>query len=219
MKNKIPDDMIAGTIHKTKTSGSLKIIKYNGCFDVIFEFAETGYSSVAQSSNIRLGSVKDPLHKSVYGIAFLGVGKYKSSINNKETIVYKTWNGMLKRCYHAQTQDRQPTYKGCTVCEEWFNFQNFADWYYKNYIDGYHLDKDIRLKGNKIYSPDTCMFVSLKDNNIAARAKHFKVKNPDGDTVEIYNLREFCRANDLGPGNMWSVISGRRRHHKNWTKA
>ena len=70
---------------------------------------------------------------------------------------------MLKRCYSKKCQKKQPAYKGCIVCEEWHNFQNFAKWYEENYydVDGERmcLDKDILVKHNKIYSPDTCIFV------------------------------------------------------------
>ena len=61
---------------------------------------------------------------------------------------------------------RHPTYKDVTVCEEWHNFQNFAKWFEDNYVEGFELDKDILVKGNKIYSPETCCFVPKEINSL-----------------------------------------------------
>ena len=70
---------------------------------------------------------------------------------------------MLQRCYYDKFHERNPTYIGCKVCDEWLNFQNFAEWYEKNYyeVEGETmcLDKDILVKHNKIYSTDTCIYV------------------------------------------------------------
>ncbi|OMH22071.1 hypothetical protein AC231_05460 [Clostridium pasteurianum] len=80
-----------------------------------------------------------------------------------EKKAYHTWYNMLTRCYNEKWQEKYPTYKGCIVCEEWHNYQVFSKWFYKNYyeIEGHRmdLDKDILIKGNKIYSPETSIFV------------------------------------------------------------
>ena len=81
---------------------------------------------------------------------------------------------MFDRCYYSGYQDNNPTYRGCTVAEEWHNFQNFAKWYEDNYIEGYQLDKDIKVEGNKVYGPDTCMFIS-KQENVEETDKGLKV--------------------------------------------
>ena len=66
---------------------------------------------------------------------------------------YKTWTGMLERCYSEAYQKRRTTYKGCSVCEEWLTFSNFRAWMED-------LDKDFIVEGNKVYSPETCVFIS-----------------------------------------------------------
>lgn len=80
---------------------------------------------------------------------------------------YRTWASMLRRCYSAKEQERYPTYKGCTVSAEWLTFSNFKSWMEKQDFEGKHLDKDILIEGNKIYSPDTCIFVSPLVNTFA----------------------------------------------------
>lgn len=72
---------------------------------------------------------------------------------------YIKWQDMLKRCYSDKYQAKSPTYVGCSVCEEWLTFSNFKKWMEKQKWEGKHLDKDIIKEGNKIYSPETCMFV------------------------------------------------------------
>ena len=66
---------------------------------------------------------------------------------------------MLERCYSSNYQKRQPTYRGCTVSEEWLTFSNFKAWMERQDWEGKHLDKDLLCEGNKIYSAETCVCV------------------------------------------------------------
>lgn len=72
---------------------------------------------------------------------------------------YEKWKDMLKRCYSEKYQERCPTYKGCSVCQEWLTFSNFRAWMEQQDYEGKQLDKDILFPGNKVYSPETCVFV------------------------------------------------------------
>ena len=78
---------------------------------------------------------------------------------------YRAWTSMLERCYSAKRQERQPTYKGCTVAPEWLTFSVFRNWMRKQDFEGNHLDKDLLVQGNKVYSPETCVFVSQLVNS------------------------------------------------------
>lgn len=73
---------------------------------------------------------------------------------------YRTWKNMLERCYSIKYQERQPTYVGCTVSDEWLTFSNFRAWMEKQDFVDNQLDKDLLIEGNKVYSPETCVFVS-----------------------------------------------------------
>lgn len=73
--------------------------------------------------------------------------------------VYSAWYSMLSRAYSSNYHERQPTYKGVTVCEEWLLFSNFRVWWLENYVDGWQLDKDLLVIGNRVYSPDTCIYI------------------------------------------------------------
>ncbi len=89
-------------------------------------------------------------------------------VNGKQVIcpVYRKWKDMLKRCYSAKFLSKHKTYIGCSVCNEWLTFSVFAKWYDKHNIKGYALDKDIKIKGNKIYSPNACLFVTVDINTL-----------------------------------------------------
>jgi len=77
---------------------------------------------------------------------------------------YRTWVDMLQRCYSAKFHERQPTYKGCSVSEEWLTFSNFRSWMEVQDFEGMHLDKDLLFEGNKVYSAETCVFVTSMVN-------------------------------------------------------
>lgn len=113
--------------------------------------------------DLKRGKVYNPFRKGFYGVGYLGDGKYNKASDKK---VFIRWVGMIRRCYSEKEQEKHPTYKDVTVCEEWHNFQNFAEWFENNYIEVFELDKDILVKGNKIYSPETCCFVPQEINLI-----------------------------------------------------
>ena len=73
---------------------------------------------------------------------------------------YRVWHSMLQRCYSSKFQERNPTYKGCSVSEEWLTFSNFKRWMESQEWEGLQLDKDLLFEGNKVYSAETCVFVS-----------------------------------------------------------
>lgn len=89
---------------------------------------------------------------------------------------YQTWKDMIQRCYSAKRQERYPAYIGCTVSEEWLTFSNFKAWMEKQDWEGKQIDKDLLFEGNKVYSSETCVFVtglvnSFTLDNGASRGK------------------------------------------------
>lgn len=89
---------------------------------------------------------------------------YKSRINGEHTIQYNTWIAMKQRCSSDQFQKDNLTYKECKICDAWLDFQIFSKWFDENYIQGYQLDKDLLIPGNKLYSPNTCCFIPQEIN-------------------------------------------------------
>ena len=108
---------------------------------------------------------------------------------------------MLKRCYSDECQKKHPTYKDCTVCEEWHNYSDFKEWFDNNYyeIEGERmaLDKDILVKGNKIYSPNTCVFVPQNINTLFIKSNKIRGKYPIGVTFNKDKNKYQAQCNTL----------------------
>lgn len=118
--------------------------------------------------------------KLVYGV---GVDDVNVGRTWKEKCpFYDRWRGMLRRCYSEQTLEKYPTYRGCSVCEEWLTFSNFKSWMEQQDWEGKHLDKDLLVKGNKVYSPETCIFVDKLVNRFTTERTHDRGKYPLGVT-------------------------------------
>lgn len=122
--------------------------------------------------------IKNPNDISVYGVGKIG------ETNKGNAKIKQTWLNMLERCYSEFYHASNPCYVDCKVCDEWLNYSNFVEWYLKNYyeIDGetMQLDKDILVKGNKIYSPETCVFVPKRINCLVLNRKNDRGKHPIG---------------------------------------
>jgi len=206
--------LYVGGVFNSSRDGSFIVQAIKSAKEVYIMFLKTGCKRVVEASNARKGNVKDYLLPRVFGVGFMGLGKYTKKENKK---AYQLWHGMLMRCYYEGYLVNKPTYRECSVCEEWHNFQNFTDWFNENYVEGKHLDKDIKIKGNKTYSPEACSFVTLTENNIDSHAKAYLLTSPCRNEFEVYNLNEFCRVNNLTPSNIHKVISGERAHHKGWS--
>lgn len=98
---------------------------------------------------------------------------------------------MLVRCYDSKFQKSKSSYKDCTVCDEWLNFQNFAKWHDENYyeIDNERmdLDKDILIRNNKIYSPRACCFVPVRINCLLVKNNKNRGEYPIGVYYDTHN--------------------------------
>ena len=170
---------------KYNNQGSLmKIIKDNGVYDIIVEFQDKYKAKVkCRYCNFERGGVKNPYYPYVFNVGYIGQGKYTHKTHKE---IYQKWHQMIKRCYDPHYLNRKPTYRDVFVCDEWLCFQNFAKWYENNYYkcnnEIMELDKDILVKGSKIYSPKTCCFVPRKINSLFIKQKNNRGKYPIGIT-------------------------------------
>lgn len=129
-------------------------------------------------TNFLNGKIKNPNYLSVYGIGKLG-NSTKGNAKIKEI-----WQNMMERCYSKSYHLHNPWYIGCKVCDEWLNYSNFIDWYLDNYYEipneKMQLDKDILIKGNKTYSPETCVFVPKRINCLVLNRRNERGTYPIG---------------------------------------
>ena len=169
-----------------KFGSKLTITEYNRYSDITIRF-DNGYELKHRDYSCFKNTCRSPYCKTVYGHGYIGEGKYKTGYADAtHTKQYTCWRSMIQRCYSEKYHKKKPTYKDCEVCEEWLNFQNFARWYDENYyqIDNEQmsLDKDILHKGNKIYSPDNCVFVDNRINSLFTKSNKARGKDPIGVT-------------------------------------
>lgn len=173
------------------------ITKYRKAIDIDVYFPEYDWTAEHKLyKDFKNGEIKCPYEPRVYGIGYIGEGKYKSKENGKHTKIYNTWKHMLMRCYDPKYHEKKPTYTGCEVAEEWLNFQTFAAWYEDNYYEipgqTMSLDKDILVKGNKVYGPDTCVFVPQSINSLFTKSDAKRGELPIG--VYYNNQKKKYRA-------------------------
>lgn len=110
---------------------------------------------------------------------------------------YRAWGNMLERCYSDKYQDSHPTYKGCSVSEEWLTFSAFKNWMMAQDWEGLQLDKDLLIEGNKVYGSDTCVFVTQTVNSFTNDCGASRGKWLIG--VDWYKRREKFRAQCSNP--------------------
>jgi len=121
----------------------------------------------------------------IYGVGINDADYQVQPRTNKISHVcpfYSRWQDMLKRCYSKKLHKKQPTYSDCTVCNEWMLFSAFKEWMNTQDWKGKELDKDLLIKGNKVYSPSTCIFVSRQINSLTGSVSSRRGKYPRGVT-------------------------------------
>ena len=168
-----------GKICKSKSSGDFKIVKYNDSRNVEVQFLKTGFETTVQLVQVKSGKVKDPYLPSVYGVGMLGT-KYPPSINGVLTKEYGLWKSMLERCYSDTYKKQRPTYEGCEVSDKFKSYEYFYEWCHSQVgfgVEGFELDKDLLIKGNKVYSENSCVFIPQEINSLlvkrtASRGEH-----------------------------------------------
>ena len=195
---------------------------------------EDGTITKANQSAINGGKVKNLNYPLVCGIGYVGQGKWLPKYNGKETKEYSIWKAMITRCYSKNFHIKNPAYIDVIVCDRWHCFQNFCEDIqlldgYSKWINniGYELDKDILCERlnviSKIYSPETCIFISKKDNVSYTVSKRnltgltYIGISPDNKEYEFTNQNDFALKHNLNRGTISACINKRRKQHKGWT--
>jgi hypothetical protein len=177
-----------------------KFVSNQGCEYVVIEkisdakikvkfLDDYSHEKWVANKEIKAGKVKNPFHPEVCGVGYFGVGDYAGTFINDEgkktnSPAYEVWRGILRRCYDQVWLDspRGNSYQGCSTDSRWHNFQAFAEWFYnhKYYNVGWHVDKDIIFRDNRIYGPDTCTLIPHQINVLTTNSKAARGKYPVG---------------------------------------
>ena len=117
---------------------------------------------------------------------------------------YTRWNGMIQRCYSLREKKRNPTYLDCVCVPEWHYFTNFKSWMEKQDWQGKELDKDLLKLGNKVYGPDTCLFVNKEVNLFMTENKLLKGQYPVGVS--------YSKGNNKFKARCWNFEIGKQEY-------
>lgn len=159
-------DKYVGKVFDSKRFGKVVVTKYVNAKEVHIKFLNTGYECVEPMSSIVSGYVKDRSLPTTCGVGFIDVEG--ASIGRNMTKWYAAWNSILGRCYNENLRHKHKTYEGCIVSEDWKYLSNFKEWYNSQIgcdQDGWHIDKDLLVKGNKVYSAETCVLLPPEINS------------------------------------------------------
>lgn len=190
-----------GEISFNKYGSKMTIIEYINAGNIMVEF-ENGYRVKSDYCSFsKRKNIKCPYDKTIFGKGYLGEGDFASYKNKHRVKEYDLWRNIMDRCYsekrHKTTYSR--SYKNCSMSDEWLNYQNFAKWCKKNFYEVEDekmcIDKDILIKGNKIYSSETCIMVPERINLLFLKGNIIK-KYPIGVSVVNNRFRARCKIND-----------------------
>lgn len=191
-----------GEQFETKTSGVVEIVEYRSSTDLDVKFLDDG--SIAKNlkyAGLKRGTVRNHNIKRVYGVGYMGFGKYSFGSHKR---LYKMWSKMFERSYCEIYHKTRPTYKGCSVDEKWHSFQDFVEWVKENYYEHFLnstetliIDKDIKVKGNKVYSPDNTFLVDNRINVLFTKSNKTRGKYPIGVTDNRFGRFE-CSLTSFG---------------------
>ena len=183
----------------------MKIVEYNGFKDILVEFQDEYKTKVHTSYQAFLkGEVKNVYYPSVLNVGIIG-NKYPKVENHKVVKEYETWVHMIKRCYSEKTKNRNQAYKDTTCCNEWLNYENFYEWLhnqpnFEQWLNGrrWDLDKDILLKGNKVYSSKTCCLVPNYINKLFTKSNLTRGDMPIGVSYSKRNKKYDAKFSNNG---------------------
>lgn len=162
-----------GKTFSSNNYGDFIVVEYVNNKNITVEFIDTGYRTKTATKEINEGKIADRLKPSVFGVGIIG-DKYPTSINNKNLKEYKLWNSIIERCYSDNQKKVFDTYKDCTISDNFLHYEYFYDWCNKQIgfnCDNFDLDKDLLVKGNKVYSESTCVFLPKEINKALSTKK------------------------------------------------
>lgn len=182
---KIPEDLAPGSIFESVQFGFYQVIEYKSNNHIVVKFTDTGYiSNPLLAMHVRNGSVKDYNYPTVVNFGYLG--SFGGIKNITKTPLYRKWHGMVKRCKNPWFKD--VTYEDKDVVDEWASYPEFYAWAIAQKghdKEGWELDKDFLVDGNKIYGPDTCCFIPKYLNGLFRNTKISEQGLPKG----VYRYR------------------------------
>lgn len=165
-----------GDVWPTKSGVNVEIIEtFKGSQRVVIKWLDE-YEHTAEIYQCALprSSLKNPYERTIVGVGFLGTSHAAlnfSEFNREKTV----WRGLFKRAYDNKTLLTRPGYTGTTVNPKWHDLGGFVEWTqeavgWRN--ESWHVDKDLILRGNKEYGPETCCMLPPIINSALWEREH-----------------------------------------------
>ncbi|AMW62697.1 HNH endonuclease [Bacillus phage DIGNKC] len=224
------NDELVGKRFKSNSSNNFTVIGISKerqnrmkMYDIEFdEINGVSYRMSARKETILKGGPVNRFFPSVYGIGYMGLSSSKEN-----RTAYDRWHNMISRCYNEKSH-RFSSYGaiGVTVCDRWLNFSNYLedftkiDGYDKDNLNNLEIDKDTKVRGNKVYSLETCRFITKEENTKEQNERNnqpwFIAESPDGDVYESNNQHEFAEEHSIKNKGISSVLRGTQKTHRGW---
>lgn len=170
-----------GQIYINRQGSEIKVIEYENSTKILVEIGETKYQQYVHAGNLISLNVHDK-----YAPSVAGKGIFGDAVVDVKSQVYTSWAGMLKRCYtfYEDKPRARINYEGCEVHEDFLYLPDYINWYGKQIVQPkWHLDKDLLVPGNKVYSPDTCVFLPRALNTFLTLRGNERGPYPLGVTI------------------------------------
>ena len=188
-----------GRVFKTNKCGDIVVINYFKASNVIVQFLNTGARTKTCSGDILNGYVKDVFAPNIYNKGYLGCHDANVTRKNRPES-YNVWLDMIRRCCCETYKQKNKHYVSSVVDARFESYFNYRSWCEKQIGFGlkddkgrpFALDKDILIKGNKVYSEDTCCFVPAEINTLFVKKEKSRGEYPIG--VSFHKSRGMLRA-------------------------
>ncbi len=130
---------------------------------------------------------------------------------------YQVWTGMLERAFSSKFQEKNPTYVGTTVHNDWLSFSKFKEWMITQDWEGNDLDKDLLVKGNQHYCPEMCMFIPHEVNVFLTSGKNNGL--PKGVSIQKSSGRYIAQCSQFNGKNTYiGIFDTPEDAHRAWLK-
>lgn len=161
-----------------------------------------------------MSCINNPMkNKLVYDVGVFDVD------SDSDSISYYAWTNILTRCYSNRHLSRRPTYERCEVDSEWHLYSNFKKWFEVNYVDGYHLDKDVLVQGNKVYSSESCVFIPPRINTLLTDRSRDRGEYPLGVSKESRRNKYKATISIFGKNKHLGFYATPEEAHAAWKEA
>ena len=193
-----------GMVVNTNSFGKAVVVNYINKKKVEVVFLDTEHKDYFWMKDVIKGNIRDNYAKTTCNVGLKGDTSSMQGLNEKH-VLYEKWSSMISRCYGKNIRK---AYVGCSVGSSFRNYSTFFSWCEDQVgfdQDGWHLDKDILVRGNKVYSESTCCFVPPEINSLILSCKGSRGELPIGVSKTVDGKKYRSRVHSNGSSKFLGV--------------